>query len=457
MNGRLTARLCRMPAILTPDQRVRVFVSSTLEELAAERAAAKRAIEALHLTPVLFELGARPHPPQELYRAYLEQSHVFVAIYWERYGWVAPDMEISGLDDELRLAGDRPEARVPEASGPGPRASARRDARPGARQRRVVQGLRVAGGARGRSSPTTSPSLLSERFQSAGVGAPRTARVRCPLPVATTSFVGREAEVDDVLDGSCGATTSAWSRSSDRAASARPASPSRSPAGWPPSSPDGVAYVPLEAVARPGATSGRPSSARSTSASEAVESALDGPASPPRGSAAPARARQLRAPASTAPEQVADLLAATTGLKVLATSREPLRLRAEHEVLVSSLLGRRRRSASSSTGPVPAGGDLDGDELDAVRAICDRLDGVPLAIELAAARTRLLAPRRSSSASVSRLDFLVAGPRDLPARQQTLRSTIAWSHDLLDPEQQQAFAALGDVRRQLHRARRRAT
>ena len=49
---------------------------------------------------MLFELGARPHPPQELYRAYLEQSHVFVAIYWERYGWVAPDMEISGLEDE---------------------------------------------------------------------------------------------------------------------------------------------------------------------------------------------------------------------------------------------------------------------------------------------------------------------------------------------------------------------
>jgi hypothetical protein len=51
--------------ILTPDQRVRVFVSSTLEELAEERAAARRAIENLRLTPVMFELGARPHPPRE--------------------------------------------------------------------------------------------------------------------------------------------------------------------------------------------------------------------------------------------------------------------------------------------------------------------------------------------------------------------------------------------------------
>jgi hypothetical protein len=60
--------------IFTPDQRVRVFVSSTLEELAAERAAARQAIENLRLIPVMFELGARPHPPRNLYRSYLEQS-----------------------------------------------------------------------------------------------------------------------------------------------------------------------------------------------------------------------------------------------------------------------------------------------------------------------------------------------------------------------------------------------
>jgi hypothetical protein len=73
--------------ILTPDQRVRVFVSSTLEELAEERAAALRAIRRLHLVPVWFESGARPHPPQSMYRAYLEQSQIFVGIYWQRYGW----------------------------------------------------------------------------------------------------------------------------------------------------------------------------------------------------------------------------------------------------------------------------------------------------------------------------------------------------------------------------------
>ena len=94
--------------IRTPDQRLRVFVSSTLAELAEERAAVRRAIESLGLSPVMFELGARPHPPAELYQAYLRQSHVFVGLYWQSYGWVAPDMEISGLEDEWRLATDHP-------------------------------------------------------------------------------------------------------------------------------------------------------------------------------------------------------------------------------------------------------------------------------------------------------------------------------------------------------------
>jgi hypothetical protein len=98
----------RAAVILTPDQRVRVFISSTLEELAEERAAALRAIRRLHLVPVWYESGARPHPPQSMYRAYLEQSQIFVGIYWQRYGRVGPGMEISGLEDEFRLAAGMP-------------------------------------------------------------------------------------------------------------------------------------------------------------------------------------------------------------------------------------------------------------------------------------------------------------------------------------------------------------
>ena len=85
------SNMAARPAVIrTPDQRIRVFVSSTLKELEPERDAVRLAIEQLRLAPVMFELGARPHPPRDLYRSYLAQSDVFVGIYGERYGWVAP-------------------------------------------------------------------------------------------------------------------------------------------------------------------------------------------------------------------------------------------------------------------------------------------------------------------------------------------------------------------------------
>jgi hypothetical protein len=94
--------------INTPDQRLRVFVSSTLEELAAERRAVRDAVTRLRLVPVMFELGARPHPLREIYRAYLARSQVFIGIYWQRYGWVAPGEHVSGLEDEYLLSAGLP-------------------------------------------------------------------------------------------------------------------------------------------------------------------------------------------------------------------------------------------------------------------------------------------------------------------------------------------------------------
>src|SRR4051794_36145042 len=104
--------------IRTPDQRLRVFVSSTLGELADERRAVARAISALRLTPVMFESGARPHPPREVYRAYLAQSDVFIGLYWQRYGWIGPDMRISGLQEELELARGLPRLLYVKAPAP---------------------------------------------------------------------------------------------------------------------------------------------------------------------------------------------------------------------------------------------------------------------------------------------------------------------------------------------------
>src|SRR6188472_3412387 len=94
--------------IRTPDQRLRVFVSSSLAELADERRAAARAISALRLVPVMFEQGARPHPPRDVYRAYLAQSDVFIGLYWQRYGRSPAGADVSGLEEEFDLSAKLP-------------------------------------------------------------------------------------------------------------------------------------------------------------------------------------------------------------------------------------------------------------------------------------------------------------------------------------------------------------
>ena len=90
-----------------PTERLRIFVSSAIAECAEERAVIQNAIESLNHEAVLFEqIGARPHPPREVYRPRLEAAHIFVGIYRESYGWVAPEMTVSGVEDEFRIAAD---------------------------------------------------------------------------------------------------------------------------------------------------------------------------------------------------------------------------------------------------------------------------------------------------------------------------------------------------------------
>src|SRR5215475_4019024 len=106
--------------IRTPDQRLRVFVSSALGELADERRAVARAITALRQTPVMLEASARPHPPRELYQSYLAQSDVFIGVYWQRYGQANPGMEVSGLEEEFLLSGTEGLPRLLYVKAPAP-------------------------------------------------------------------------------------------------------------------------------------------------------------------------------------------------------------------------------------------------------------------------------------------------------------------------------------------------
>jgi predicted ATPase/DNA-binding SARP family transcriptional activator len=135
-------------------------------------------------------------------------------------------------------------------------------------------------------------------------------------------------------------------------------------------------------------------------------------------------------------EQVGQLLAEVANLTVLATSRAPLRITSENLYWVhpltgpdaAALLGARVRAARANW-------ELE-DESDVIAAICARLDGLPLAIELAADRARLLTPRALLERLEHRLELLTGGPRDLPARQRSLRATLEWSWEALgEPEQ----------------------
>jgi predicted ATPase len=449
-------------AIRTPDQRLRVFVSSTLAELADERAAVARAISALRLTPVLFELGARPHPPRELYRAYLAQSDIFIGLYWQRYGWIGPGMDISGLEDEFRLSHSIPRLLYVKAP------AAEREPRLTA----MIEELQAEGSDSYRSFRSSRELgrlvrddlalLLSERFAPAagraddpGARASNTAR-RGPrsLPVTSTSLIGREDDIVAVANllqtptvrlvtltgpGGVGKTRLAIAvgeQLDDRYSR-------------------GTVFVSLASIAQPELVLPR--------IAAAVGAIVEG-GRPPLDVLVEHFAEMpnllvldnLEQVVGAAPE-LDQLLARSPGLEILATSRTVLRLRAEREYPVEPLMvpAFSERPSLEQLASLPAV-ELFVDRAQAIRydfaltednavavvEICRRLDGVPLAIELAAARTRLLEPGALLARLGRSLDAFGSGPVDLPERQRTLRATVEWSVGLLDDSEEHMLAVM---------------
>jgi predicted ATPase/transcriptional regulator with XRE-family HTH domain len=152
---------------------------------------------------------------------------------------------------------------------------------------------------------------------------------------------------------------------------------------------------------------------------------------------------------------VAELAVACPRLTFLVTSRAPLRIRGEHEVVLPPLavpeigadLGELDRYPAATLFLERARGvrpdlSVDSESAATIALICRRLDGLPLALELAAVRLRHLPLAAIQAALVHRLNLLVGGPRDLPLRLQTMRDAIAWSHDLLAPREQRLFRAI---------------
>src|SRR5262249_51589457 len=152
---------------------------------------------------------------------------------------------------------------------------------------------------------------------------------------------------------------------------------------------------------------------------------------------------------------ISELLLSCAGLKALVTSRAPLRVSDEHELAVLPLAlppASAQVPAVSDLAQIPSiqlwcqrvgaidpSWSLATDNAPTVAEICRRLDGLPLAIELAAARVRILPPALLLERLSHRLAVLTEGPRDLPARQPTLRAAINWSYELLQPSEQRVF------------------
>lgn len=445
--------------IRTPDQRLRVFVSSAMRELADERTAVREAITQLRLAPVMFELGARPHPAINLYRAYLEQSHIFIGIYWQSYGFVAPGMEISGLEDEYLLSGEKP--RLIYIKSPAPEreaglnkllATIKNDNRVSYKYFTTAEELRQL-------VENDLALLLTERYELSEMVLGGTASQPRPmqnnLPAQVTTFVGREDEIADVQSllenpplrlltltgpGGTGKTRLALQVAAKIFDQFK----------------DGVLFVPLAEAREAGLVVSKIAEllgvreGGSRSLSESVKKFLHD--------------KQLLLVLDNfeqvleAAPYVYELLESAPRLKVLVTSRALLNIRGEHEFQVPTLqlpdvdtdwdaiqltkcesvmmfIDRAKAinphfALSDQSGPV-------------IAEICRRLDGLPLAIELAAARVKMLSNEKLLTLLSSRLDMLGGGSRDLPSRQQTLRNTLEWSMQLLNRKDQVLFARLG--------------
>ena len=403
----------------------------------------------------MFELGARPYPPREVYQQYLAQSDVFIGLYWQRYGQLAPGARVSGLEEEFELSGGLPRLLYVKAPAPdresglaGLLARIEQEASASYRHFRTPAEL-------GRLVRDDLAVLLSERFTASAAAPAAPAQPPPPggprgpgrLPVSTTSLIGRQRAIGEVarLLGRPGVRlvtlTGPGGVGKTRLAVAV-GERLRGRFGA------GTVLVPLEAVTDPGlvlAAIGRAAGAdlaRTGSPLEALaETFGDG--------AWLLVLDNLEQVVQVAPD-LGELLARCPRLAILATSRTALGLRAEREYPVPPLQLPAGPGAASvaevAASPAVAlfvdraravrpGFALTDGNAGAVAEICRRLEGLPLAIELAAARTRLLDPAALLDRLAASLDALGTGAVDLPERQRTLRATVEWSVGLLEDDE----------------------
>ncbi len=448
-----------MPDLIrTPDQHLRVFVSSTLRELAEERDAVKQAITQLHLAPVMFELGARPHPAISLYRAYLDQSHIFIGIYWQSYGWVAPGKKISGLEDEYLLSGNKPKLIYIKSPAPGREpglesliSQIKNDEKVSYKYFSTAPELRVL-------VENDLALLLTERFEESelplGVVPSQPGATPNNIPAQVTTFIGRDAEIASVTalfelkhvrlvtltgPGGIGKTRlclQVAERLLDRFK-------------------DGVWFIPLAEATDSALVISKVAEVLGVreGGSQSLVEGVKGFLRDKNSLLLLDNFEQV----VTASPLVSILLESSPQLKIIVTSRALLNLRGEFEFQVPTMdlpaPGQEHPSQLIAecesikmfierVRAINPRFTLDDKNTSLVIEICRQLDGLPLAIELAAARVKTLSLDKLLSLLTSRLKLLTGGSRDLPERQQTLRNTLDWSVQLLNPVDQALFCRL---------------
>src|SRR5262245_32565620 len=358
----------------------------------------------------MFEMGARPHPPRDLYRAYLAQSDVFVGIYWQRYGWIAPTESVSGLEDEYLLARHVPKLVYVK------RAETRED-RLTDLLRRIQDEDKVS------YRPFSDPAelreliendlalMLTERFAATSAFAAHAPETEAPplslAPFERGELIGRAPQVELVAellhrpDTGLVTLTGPGGTGKTRLATHIANTLGRS-------FEDGTFYVQLAGVRN----------VRDVMPTIVSVLEIPSPASggdPERLLLGYLRARHALLVLDNfeqvleAAAHVHRLLAACPRLKVLVTSRAALRIRGEREVPIPPLP--HAYDGGGETTPAMALFEerakevrpdfrIDDENRTAVAELCRRLDALPLAIELAAARVRVLSPQ----AMLPRLD-----------------------------------------------------
>jgi predicted ATPase len=395
----------------------------------------------------MFEMGARPHAARNLYRQYLAQSQIFIGIYWDKYGWVSPEETISGLEDEYNLSGDMPKLIYIKKS------AGQRDARLTQLIHRIQADDKVA------YKPFTSAEelaelvandlavLLTERFTMAShehTTDPSATTAFNNIPVMPNNLIGRDKDLAEVISwlqdptiklvtltgpGGIGKTRLAL-EVAERMQSQFP---------------DGAAYVALapvrdsELVAETIAyTLGIKVSGNNLLESlrfflhdKKMLLVLD-------------NFEQIIEAATI----IDDLLMGAPHVKILVTSRERLALSFEHLYKVPTLSDVVKEASVIQLLPpaielflqraksVQPSFALTEQNKQTIFEICKRLEGLPLAIELAAGQVSLLSPALLLQKLDHRLDVLKGNFRDIPDRQKTIRKTIEWSYELLSKTEQ---------------------